>query len=80
MTIQEIRNWLDARIEEKQRRNFSSYGRTDETRVHFDGGDDFRQVITQADMNHSHTDIYINGDMVYSANYIYRDFKWEVVA
>lgn len=76
MTMNEIRAWIDKRMNQQQRRDYSSYGKTDRTRVEFAGGDVFEQITEYVNMWNTSVKITINGKEVYNNDYKWNNFGW----
>ena len=82
MTFSEICNWLTARQAIPQERHYSEHGRTDETTVTYANGDTYHQITTYigySDFDRCHTESYINGECVRSADLRYENFGWKEI-
>ena len=82
MTFNEICDWIMARQAIPQERRYSEHGRTDETAVKYANGDTYRQTITyigRSDFDRIHTESYINGECVRSADLRYENFGWKEI-
>ena len=80
MSFVQICNWITARQAIPQERRYSEHGRTDETTVTYANGDTYHQITTYigySDFDRCHTESYINGECVRSADLRYENFGWK---